>query len=259
MTSYTPPRTDIYRHENDQHQPFQIDHGPGPGPQQAQPETAAQLSFNTCVGLNDVHAELKAAKDAEALEEYRANRITEKGFAERRRASAFGDDGEPERLLGMIEQTDAQCVEAARSRYTAAVDALSAPGDTSEELRRTRFAIRVNREIDAAQNGALKTALAQRLIKDAKTDGEVAVLLEELPTKLDNTNWLPDYLKQVRPEIGNRAAELANAERLSMVTRYTVGAVRRGIKRGQPVPKAVFDRLAPAVARFDPDAKQAVT
>jgi hypothetical protein len=118
---------------------------------------------------------------------------------------------------------------------------------------------RINRQLDAAQGGALKTALAQRFIKEAKTDGEVAVLLEELPTRLDDTSWLPKLLEEVRPEIGRAAVEKNDEARISTVINYTVGRVRESIKQGQPLPRCVLDKLAEAVTRLDPDAKQAVT
>jgi hypothetical protein len=251
-------RGDVYRGEMDNHQPMTVAR-PGPSPQRVEPETVAQLGFNLCVGLNQAHAEQKAAKDAAALEDYRANRITEAGFNERCESSAFGDDGEVEQILSRITNTFAKRQEAASSRYDEVFEPLSAPGDAAEESRRTRYSSQVNRLFDAAQGVAPKTALAQRLTREnANNDGKLAVLLEELPTRLYDTSW-PKLLEEVRPEIGRAAVEKTDETRISTVINYTVGRVRESIKQGQPLPRCVLDKLAEAVTRLDPDAKQAVT
>jgi hypothetical protein len=84
------------------------------------------------------------------------------------------------------------------------------------------------------------------------------VFIEELPTALPNTSWMPAKLREVSPEVGSAATELQHANQIADVHRFAIGAVRQGFERGTPVPKAVLDKLGPAVARLDSDAKGAV-
>jgi hypothetical protein len=57
----------------------------------------------------------------------------------------------------------------------------------------------------------------------------------------------------VNHELGTAATELRQAEQRHALVTYAAEATHGAFDRGAPLPKAVLDRLAPAVARLDPE------
>jgi hypothetical protein len=215
--------------------------------------TVAQMNHQACIAAVEYQADVKAAAAEHYGVDIHGNEVgtlTKQGYLDRV-ASVRNSDAA--RLLDLAEDADARRVTEARERYAAVMASKRTEGDIAEELRRSRYAERVHRHLDAAEGEGVKTAVAVKLVEDA-SPSELSVLLEELPTRLDNTAWLPEKLKQVDPELADAAMELRKAEQCHAISQYQIGAVRRGFDSGVPLPRAVLDRLAPAVARVDPDA-----
>jgi hypothetical protein len=236
--------------------PFQ----PVPEPPAPMTVEPARIAADTVAEMNHKAAyaavEYQVELNADAAQHYgvdmygnEVGTLTKQGYLDRIASVRTSDAA---RLLDLAEAADARRLEEARSRYDAAVAGLRTEGDTAEELRRSRYADRVQRQLDAAEGEGVKTAVAVRLVEDA-SPAELSVLLEF--EEVAKASWLPEKLNQVNAELGAAATERQRAEQCHAISRYEIGAVRRGFDSGVPLPKAVLDTLAPAVTRVDPDAK----
>jgi hypothetical protein len=116
------------------------------------------------------------------------------------------------RQLDIAEAAIAHREDEAQERYNAAVSGLTNEGDMADELRRSRYAGRVHRQLADADGDGRKITVARRLIDDAKPS-ELSALIEELPTALPNIDWLPAKLKEVCPEVGSAAEDLRQQAR----------------------------------------------
>jgi hypothetical protein len=239
------------RYANDGPTPMTIE-----APARIDAETPAQFALRACRAAAEYQAEHNAAAAADYRVDQNGNpvgKLSHQGYLDKKQAVKTSEAAQ---RLELAEIADARRVEEAQQKYDAAVKGLTTQGDTADELRRNRFADRMHRKFDAAQGDVLKTSLAQRMVEEA-SPAELSVLLEELPTRLPDTSWLPAKLKQVNPEVGAATEELWKARQSSALTQYAIAATRRGFDSGIPTPKVVLDKLAPAVARVDPDRPQA--
>jgi len=142
-------------------------------------------------------------------------------------------------------------------------DALVQPGDAASEMRAQRAWDRAQRKLDATPETQRINAI-NALIENA-SDGELSMLVEELPDYMeqhnmagdDATAMLDDALGRRVPSYGVARRVAAKAAQSAIIARHDLRALEQFIGRVRPAADSQYHPV-PLVrydAQFDPDAR----
>jgi hypothetical protein len=220
-----------------------------PAPQLPKAETPAQLAFQAYELAVDAQHDLNRQADAEYNGGHGA--LTEAGLRERR---AEIQNSREAKLVDMGEHAVLQRRAEADQHYADLIAAKILKGDAAQEERNTRYAKRVERELEAAKSPGERVAVAQRMLEQA--DGpQLGVLCEELPSLFPGAGaaWLPGKLREVDAELAAAAEDVRRASQVAAMSKVAAGWVRNGFQTG--VPPSQVSNLAGAVSKYDPDCR----
>jgi hypothetical protein len=240
MTSYTPPRGDIYRHENDQHQPMTIVHGPSRSAPQQSPlaNTAASLAFAVQQDVNNAIAAHRNSIPVEKLNDY----------GRQEALASFGQSSAPEHLAASKDVTHKalEAERAGRGRIRAALSEVGREhqSDADVEIRR------LERQLPGLDQGK-RTELCRAAIQNAPmtTKGAVADELHSIlrANGVEDTSWIEGELARAVPELAEAEARVQKRQQVVSIVDYNAKVIEQGMLTGQPV-KFLVDP-----SKYDPD------
>jgi hypothetical protein len=213
--------------------------------QQASAETPAGLAFTAYQVAVDAQRALN--READAAYNSDEPTLTEQGWRDKKAtiqnspAATVVDLGEQAVLARQAE---------AHKRFDALIASMVTPGDAAQEQRNSRYANRIQRQLDAAKDGSEKVQIAQRLMESADRS-QRGVLCEELPSHFADTSWMAAKWREIDPEIAAAVQDCVKSDQIACMSRWAAERVRRGFKSGQP--PSQIGKLAEAVSKYDPD------
>jgi hypothetical protein len=195
----------------------------------------AQQVFELTEKVRDTHRAFNAGVHRECAEKKIEDPQVIHGmlskFAESEAAQAIGT-GE----LAIDAWVDRKAAEVQLIR-----DGLSQPGDAAAEIRRDRAWAADRLAIQRAQedpSGKSTVQAIRSVIKNAKTGGELAVVVDQLPRYAESLGFPTDFIESEIaakvPELGAAMADLRNAERDAQVAKFDLNAIKTGIENFSP-------------------------
>jgi hypothetical protein len=224
-----------------------------PAPQPPKAETPAALAFQAyreaVDAQRDLNAEIDAQWDAERRMPPDERVLTEKAVRDKKAEIRTSPAA---RVVDMGEHAVLQRRAEADARYADLIAAKIQQGDSAQESRNTRFAQRIQRELDAAKSPGERVAVAQRMLEKADP-AQLGVLVEELPSQFPDTQagWLEAKLREIDPQLADAAEDCRRAGQVAAMSNYAASSVRHGFATGTPPTQ--ISRLAAAVPTYDPD------
>jgi hypothetical protein len=118
--------------------------------------------------------------------------------------------------------------EAAESAYNAAVNAVSAPGDTAAELRNTRAADGAVRQLERLPAG--ERTQAAKAILEATNPEQLGAVAEAITTVGVNPGVVETLVAQQLPEVVAHAKQVAEACKQETVLRHNASRLREHVR-----------------------------
>jgi hypothetical protein len=162
------------------------------------------------------------------------------------------------KAVEIAEQAVRQRQAEAHQHYDELISKMVQPGDTAEELRRTRYLGAVEKQLAAVkyQNEADKNAkqvkVAERLMEQADAS-QLSLLVEQVPSLFagHDLTWFEQKLIEINPELGAAVQDCTLADQTAAISNYAARSVRKGFESGHPPTQ--ISRLAAAIPEYDPD------
>ena len=161
-----------------------------------------------------------------------------KGFAE----SAAGS-----RAIDAAEQLAAQVAERADEDYVRALNGLSTPGDTAQELRNQRAVDRAGRQLAAVPEGQ-RVGVASKLVAEADRD-TLGALVAELPSFGVDAAVVEQAAVRKVPELAEAVARRTKAHQSAAIIRNDARRMRDCVNSGRKLQVPLVNP-----GSYDPDA-----
>lgn len=117
--------------------------------------------------------------------------------------------------------------------------------------RNSRYANRIQRQLDAAKDSSERIRIAQTLMESADRS-QRGVLCEELPSYFaGDTGWMHAKCQEVDPEIAAAVTDCVLADQTADMSNWVAQRVREGFETGSPPTQ--IGELVKAVPLYDPD------
>lgn len=127
--------------------------------------------------------------------------------------------------------------------------------DAAQESRNDRFLDQSRRTITADDDPSRQISRAREVLGKPELDrNQRGLLAKELDVLFPGNDWVQPELTRVDPVRAEVHAEVHNADQSYVLINQAANVVQTGIATSTPVSKQFFERLAPAVAKWDPDA-----
>jgi hypothetical protein len=242
MTSYTPPRGDVYRHENDQHQPMTIARPVNQSAQPQYPQTALGQQYSALLGIRDEHS---AAVDMIGQKDWDATTKTNE-------VTALAGSTDYIKRIRNVTQASDQVVSQVQADFDAGI-ASKRPNVTdiaSEYAARTAE----RKSLDALQNSGQGRELMTGVNLVANAGDDVATVYDTVKPWLENrghsTEAVDRTLARTQPDLAAKAEALRKAKQANAIVHQTASQIERGIIKGTSVRNVM---PAEALAKYDPE------